>query len=116
MAVLWLFSLLAGGCSEKVRVEKPENEAPTGMVWIPGGKFRMGGPSAEVCRTLLAQADAAKPCCPLLQQGFGDAQPVHEVEIEGFWMDEAEVTNGQFRKFVGRDRLCDRGRTKTEGG
>ena len=95
-----VFACLLAGCSEKIRIEKPSGEAPEGMVWIPGGKFRMGGPSEEVCRTLSARADPAKPCCPLLQQGFGDAQPAHEVEVSGFWMDEAEVTNAQFRKFV----------------
>ncbi|MEY5062964.1 MAG: hypothetical protein RLZZ112_928, partial [Verrucomicrobiota bacterium] len=100
ISVLVLAGLLTSSCSEKVRVEKPAWERPAGMVWIPGGKFRMGGPSAEVCRKLLAQADATKPCCPLLRQGFGDAQPVHEVEVSGFWMDETEVTNVQFRKFV----------------
>ncbi|MFM8653489.1 MAG: SUMF1/EgtB/PvdO family nonheme iron enzyme, partial [Verrucomicrobiota bacterium] len=100
MAGISFLSLLVAGCSEKIRVEKPAGQLPAGMVWIPGGKFSMGGPSAEVCQKLLAQADAGKPCCPLLQAGFADAQPVHEVEVDGFWMDEAEVTNAQFRKFV----------------
>ena len=49
-----------------------------GMTWIPGGTFRMGnskGPKE-------------------------DERPVHSVTIDGFWMDETEVTNGQFLKFV----------------
>ena len=91
---------LVSGCSGKLRVERPVGEAPDGMVWIPGGKFRMGGPSAEVCREVLKNVDPKKPCCPMLREGFEDAQPVHEVEVDGFWMDEAEVTNAQFRKFV----------------
>jgi hypothetical protein len=36
----------------------------------------------------------------MLREGFGDAQPSHEVEVDGFWMDAAEMTNAQFRKFV----------------
>jgi Uncharacterized conserved protein len=48
-----------------------------GMVWIPGGKFRMGS-----------------------DRGNPDEQPVHEVEVDGFWMDETEVTNDQFAAFV----------------
>ena len=60
----------------------------------------MGGPSAEVCREVLAATDPQKPCCSLLQAGFTDAQPAHEVEVDGFWMDETEVTNAQFQKFV----------------
>lgn len=51
---------------------------PSKMVWIPGGKFKMGS------------TDPA----------FFDAQPVHEVEVDGFWMDEHEVTNAEFAKFV----------------
>jgi len=74
--------------------------APEGMVWIPGGKFRMGGPSEEACRKILGAVEPGKPCCPMLREGFGDAQPSHEVEVDGFWMDAAEVTNAQFRKFV----------------
>jgi len=31
---------------------------------------------------------------------FADASPVHEVTVGGFWMDEHEVTNAQFARFV----------------
>ncbi|MFB9864384.1 formylglycine-generating enzyme family protein [Rufibacter immobilis] len=48
------------------------------MVWIPGGKFMMGS------------SDPA----------FPDAQPIHEIELSGFFMDEHEVTNAQFAEFV----------------
>ncbi len=46
------------------------------MVYIEGGAFLMG--SAD----------------------FADASPVHEVVVDGFWMDEHEVTNAQFARFV----------------
>ncbi|GAB4053841.1 formylglycine-generating enzyme family protein [Spirosoma litoris] len=46
------------------------------MVLIPGGTFLMG-------------ADE-----------FVDARPVHSVNVKGFWMDEHEVTNAEFAKFV----------------
>jgi formylglycine-generating enzyme len=52
--------------------------APQGMVRIPGGTFRMG------C------ADCGMP----------DAEPVHPVAVDGFWMDETPVTNTQFGAFV----------------
>jgi len=48
------------------------------MVWIPGGTFHMG------C------ADCDMP----------DAEPVQSVTVDGFWVDAAPVTNGQFTKFV----------------
>ena len=49
---------------------------PAGMVWIPGGTFRRGSDEES------------------------DAQPVREIEIDGFWMDRTEVTNAQFAAFV----------------
>ena len=52
--------------------------APAGMVWIEGGTFDMGSDHDE----------------------FGDAQPVHRVAIDGFWIDATEVTNAQFAEFV----------------
>jgi formylglycine-generating enzyme required for sulfatase activity len=48
------------------------------MVWIPGGAFWMGSDDPH----------------------FRDAQPVHRVFVDGFWMDETEVTNEQFARFV----------------
>jgi formylglycine-generating enzyme len=54
---------------------------PPGMVWIPGGTFRMGNPTS---------ATDGKP----------DEAPVHTVTLDGFWMDETEVTNAQYAAFV----------------
>jgi formylglycine-generating enzyme required for sulfatase activity len=50
--------------------------APEGMVWIPEGEFWMGSDE------------------------FPDARPVHRVYVDGFWMDQTEVTNEQFARFV----------------
>ncbi|WP_228467038.1 formylglycine-generating enzyme family protein [Adhaeribacter swui] len=50
----------------------------TKMVWIAGGTFQMGSDELE----------------------FPDAQPVHAVTVDGFWMDEHEVTYGQYAAFV----------------
>lgn len=30
---------------------------------------------------------------------FGDARPVHSVRVDGFWIDQTEVTNAQFERF-----------------
>jgi formylglycine-generating enzyme len=56
----------------------PRAEAPAGMKWIPGGTFTMG------------KNDPMKP----------DEGPAHKVTLDGFWIDETEVTNAQFLKFV----------------
>ena len=49
------------------------------MAWIPGGEFLMG--------TDDAQADPAE-------------RPAHLVRVNGFWIDQTEVTNAEFRRFV----------------
>jgi formylglycine-generating enzyme len=59
--------------------DAPPGDAPPGMVWIPGGEFMMGTDS---------------------QIGWPDEKPAHPVRVDGFWMDEHEVTNSQFREFV----------------
>lgn len=48
-----------------------------GMVWLPGGSFRMG-------------SDAHYP-----EEG-----PAHTARVDGFWIDRHQVTNRQFREFV----------------
>lgn len=62
----------------KVGFFSPER-APEGMVWIPGGEFIMG-----------TDSDLGRP----------EEKPAHRVRVDGFWMDQTEVTNAQFRKFV----------------
>jgi formylglycine-generating enzyme required for sulfatase activity len=70
----------------KLNPMKPPGPAPEGMVWIPGGEFWMGV-DEEVYPDLPATF-------------FVDAQPVHKVYVDGFWMDKTEVTNDQFARFV----------------
>lgn len=63
--------------------------AHPGMVWVQGGSFRFG-------------ADAA----------FPEEGPSSTVAVEGFWMDQTEVTNAQFAAFVaatGYRTLAERG-------
>ena len=31
---------------------------------------------------------------------YPEERPIHRVEVDGFWMDEALVTAGEFRRFV----------------
>ena len=47
------------------------------MIFIPGGKFMMGS-----------------------DKFYPEEKPVHEVTVDGFYIDKYEVTNGEFRKFV----------------
>jgi formylglycine-generating enzyme required for sulfatase activity len=74
-------SLQAAALREEAIIAKPvassdSHSAPTGMVWIPGGRFWMG------------------------TEHMQDAQPVHQVEVKGFWIDRTDVTNEEFARFV----------------
>jgi formylglycine-generating enzyme len=61
--------------------------APEGMVWIPGGEFSMG--SDESGESLCGLPGVTR-----------DAQPIHRVYVDGFWMDQTDVTNEKFEGFV----------------
>ncbi|WP_367872769.1 formylglycine-generating enzyme family protein [Luteolibacter sp. Populi] len=61
--------------------------ATAGMVWIPGGEFSMG--SNDSGESLCGEPGVTR-----------DAQPIHRVHVDAFWMDATEVTNEQFQKFV----------------
>lgn len=74
LAVIAVVSLSIIGLTHLTR--EPE---PPGMRWIPGGEFTMGSNSGEA---------------------YPDEKALHRVRLSGFWMDETEVTNAQFREFV----------------
>lgn len=71
----------------KADPKAPPGPPPEGMVWIPGGEFSMG---SEDPRELSCGGPGMMP----------DARPIHRVRVDSFWMDETEVTNRQFEKFV----------------
>src|SRR5438132_13705647 len=54
-------------------------KAPPAMVWIPGGTFLMRTNDKE---------------------SFPNERPAHLVQVQGFWMDEHDVINAEFSKFV----------------
>ncbi|TFV97595.1 formylglycine-generating enzyme family protein [Algoriphagus kandeliae] len=58
---------------------KPKEEAPKDMVWIPGGEFTMG--TDEV-------------------NAYAAERPAVNLSVDGFWMDIHEVTNREFAEFV----------------
>jgi formylglycine-generating enzyme len=67
--------------------DPPPVPTPVGMVWIPGGTFSMGSDASD--EALCDVAGVTR-----------DAQPVHRVQVDGFWMDTTEVTNEAFERFV----------------
>src|SRR3954463_10170207 len=61
---------------EALRAGTPEGPQ-RGMTWVPGGRFAMGSTDF-----------------------YPEERPLHEVEVDGFWMDRHPVTVAQFRRFV----------------
>jgi formylglycine-generating enzyme required for sulfatase activity len=59
------------------RRSPPAKNPPKNMVWIPAGRFLMGS-----------------------NDFYPEERPVHEVAVDGFWMDEHPVTAAEFRRFV----------------
>ena len=53
---------------------------PYGMVMIPRGHLRMGTDKQDSL--------------------WGRETPLRDISVEGFWMDEKEITNSQYRQFV----------------
>ncbi len=74
-----------------VKRANPPPGPPPGMVWIPGGEFSMG-------------SDAASDSLCQIPGVTRDAQPIHRVSVDPFWMDATEVTNDQFAAFVAATR------------
>ena len=66
------------GCSQN-KNQDPPNQKAEGMVWIPGGTFTIGTND---------------------ETSYPQERPAHQVSVDGFWIDETEVTNKQFSEFV----------------
>lgn len=66
----------------------PEFAAPPGMVWVAGGEFSMGAQAAPGATDAIGMRQTM------------DSRPIHRVFVDGFWMDQTEVTNKQFAAFV----------------
>jgi formylglycine-generating enzyme required for sulfatase activity len=67
------------GVAPAAHTQRPLHEPSTdrGMIFIPGGTFRMGS-----------------------DRHYPEEAPVHRVTVGGFWIDRTPVTNRDFRKFV----------------
>jgi formylglycine-generating enzyme required for sulfatase activity len=74
-----LGAIAFGGFGAAYGVTKLVARGPAGMKWIPGGAFTMGSSDPRLPQT---------------------ERPAHRVRVDGFWLDETEVANAAFRKFV----------------
>ncbi len=72
------------------------------MVYVPAGKFEMGSSldgtkyAQQLCTAY--SGDLAISACQI--SVFINEQPAHTVTLDGFWIDQTEVTNFQYRRCV----------------
>ena len=82
---IWLMFVFLLSCNVERQHDdaKESNSQPAekiqGMVWVPGGTFIMGTDEPDT---------------------YDHERPAHQVQVVGFWMDETEVTNEQYKAFV----------------
>ena len=74
--------LLNQSCKNQTQIKKEEqiSQIP-GMVWISGGIYDMGASDGD-------------------RMALPHEKPKHTVKVDGFYMDETEVTNAQFSRFI----------------
>jgi len=63
--------------SDVASIDRPQQTAPTNMIFVPGGTFRMGS-----------------------DKHYPEEAPAHRVTVDGFFIDRTPVTNRQFKEFV----------------
>lgn len=73
------------------------------MVFVPGGEFQMGSTKEMVfaAKDLCNESyglDGNPAVCTY--QSFADEYPDHSVTLSDFWLDQTEVSNGQYRMCV----------------
>ncbi len=68
-----------GRKNAKFKVGTISDFTPPGMVYVAGGTFQMGS------------------------NKYSDEKPIHTVTISSFFMDKTEVTQGQYRKVMGKN-------------
>jgi formylglycine-generating enzyme required for sulfatase activity len=64
----------------QIKTEEQISQIP-GMVWISGGIYDMGASDGD-------------------RMALPHEKPKHTVKVDGFYMDETEVTNAQFSRFI----------------
>jgi len=87
--VAYIKNLVSYNCKKPIRGNVMKNEKiiwdkdGSEMVLIPAGSFEMGDHFSE---------------------GDDDELPIHEIELDAFYMDACQVTVRQFKQFVEQDR------------
>ena len=81
-----IFPMLFSACKPEPAAVAAVETGPEGMRAIPGGTFKMGSEGAFDT--------------PFGPKSFPEEAPIQKQTVGAFWMDETEVTNRQFARFV----------------
>ena len=70
------------------------------MVYVPDGDFEMGSDyqATAYARKLCNEYSGELGSAICRSENFGDELPAHIVILNDFWIDQTEVTNGQYQK------------------
>ena len=72
------------------------------QIYIPAGKFMMGGDAPEGLATCSELRDNSLGGeCKI--DWFKDEEPAHSLYLDAFWIDQHEVTNVQFSEFLNQE-------------
>ncbi|MES1982335.1 MAG: SUMF1/EgtB/PvdO family nonheme iron enzyme, partial [Pseudomonadota bacterium] len=87
-SVLCSAALFLGGCTERVAAPPPQ----PGMVAIPAGTYTQGSNKTD--------DEGLQKKYGFVEPLYLDEHPEHKVTIPAYLMDQYEVTNSQYKKFI----------------
>ena len=68
------------------------------MVYVPAGEFEMGTQEEEITYTLTLCSEFNQNCDYVITSSL--SRPTHIVYLDGFWIDQHEITNAQYAAFL----------------
>lgn len=70
------------------------------LVYVPEGEFTMGADRSIGYQACLELFDPFVENFECYEEVYDDEEPVHTVWLDGYWMDQTEVTNAMFADFL----------------
>lgn len=80
--------------SRKFPPKLPPPQPLAGMKWIAGGRFKMGSTPEEIAASCKLVGNRCR------SETTDREQPAHDVTVSPFFLDEREVTNGEFADWL----------------